>query len=290
MTYSGRIGSGLAVVGIVLVAGGCVSLDEHRRLESLNRNLQAEKAGLNQELFDCRGTQDALRVRYEAALSDRETKDQLLANLRGENDLLDEMRKTAQAALEDMANRNMGGITIAAPALPEPLDNELKRFVDDHPGAVEYDPMRGTVKWKADLLFALGSDVVKQSSMGTLKHFTEILKSSAAAGFEVIVVGHTDNRPISRSATKAQHPTNWHLSSHRAIAVSSVLQKYAYAPERVAVMGCGEFRPVADNASEEGASRNRRVEIYIIPRGSIVHASAAPVDRRKAVASRAEMP
>jgi hypothetical protein len=35
-------------------------------------------------------------------------------------------------------------------------------------------------------------------------------------------------------------------------------------------MGCGEFRPVAENASEAGQSNNRRVEIYLVPRGSIV--------------------
>ena len=40
------------------------------------------------------------------------------------------------------------------------------------------------------------------------------------------------------------------------------------APALVAVVGCGEYRPVADNAIEAGKSQNRRVEIYLVPVGT----------------------
>ena len=76
--------------------------------------------------------------------------------------------------------------------------------------------------------------------MDALRGFSDIIKSPAAAGFEVIVVGHTDNKPISRPQTKQNHPTNWHLSAHRSIAVANVLLRNGYQPERVGVMGCGE--------------------------------------------------
>ena len=99
--------------------------------------------------------------------------------------------------------------------------------------------------------------------MPALSAFASIIKSAAADGFEVIVVGHTDNRPVVRPETKAQHPTNWHLSSHRAIAVSNILQKNSYPPNRIGVMGCGQYRPVADNGTAQGSSENRRVEIIL---------------------------
>jgi chemotaxis protein MotB len=245
-------------------------------LKAAHRSLQAEREALAQELFDARSVNDSIRTRVASLERELEAKNELLGNLREENELLDEMRKTAQAALEQMGGRQtLRDIAISGPALPQPLDSALKRFADEHPTVVVYDPARGTVKWKSDLLFALGSDVVKQSSMEAMRGFTEIINSPIAAGFEMLVVGHTDNRPIVKPATKAKHPTNWHLSAHRAIAVSAVLRTNGYPPERIGVMGYGEHRPVADNATEVGSAQNRRVEIYLVPMGTIASASSS---------------
>ena len=265
-----------ALVGCFWVASsaGCVSLDDHMRMKAANRTLRAEKESLSQELFDERSVNDNLRTKVVSVERELSTQGELLSNLRGENDLLDEMRKTAQTALEDMQGRQTFG-DLALPRLPVKLDNALKAFADAHPTEVSYDSSRGTVKWKSDLLFPLGSDQVKAASLGALNAFAEIIKSPAAADFEVIVAGHTDNRPIQRAVTRQKHPTNWHLSSHRAIAVSNVLQKNGYRGERICVMGCSEFRPIADNSSEAGNSQNRRVEIYLVPRGTIIGTSIA---------------
>ena len=254
-----------------LVAGsGCVTLDEHRRVQAANRNLAAEKQATDQELYDVRTANDSLRTRAGGLERELGTSTELVANLRKENELLDEMRRKSQSELENAAKgANLGNITISSPRLPEPLHNAVKGFADAHPSEVVYDASRGTVKWKADLLFPLGSDVVKDSSMDALKSFTDILKSTAATDFEVIISGHTDNRPIVKPTTKAEHRTNWHLSAHRAISVAFALIKNGYGPERVGVMGYGEYRPVADNTSEAGASQNRRVDVYIVPRGAL---------------------
>ena len=136
-----------------------------------------------------------------------------------------------------------------------------------------YDPLSGSVKWKGDVLFPTGSAVVKDSAKGGLTEFAKIVNSAAARDFEVIVVGHTDSASIYYEETKAKHPTNWHLSSHRAIGVADVLLQAGCEGARVGVMGCSEFRPVASNENPEGMSRNRRVEIYLVPRGSVVSAT-----------------
>ncbi|RME41060.1 MAG: hypothetical protein D6788_02035 [Planctomycetota bacterium] len=261
------VASGLVAAMLV----GCASLDDYRRLQAAHRSLKAEKEALQQELFDARNVNDSLRTRVQSLDQQLATKEELLRNLRSENELLAEMRQKAETALEELANRQrLGDIKLAGPALPPPLDSALKQFADQHAGLVEYDPARGTVKWKSDLLFPLGSDVVKESSRKALQEFADIVKSAAAEDFETLVVGHTDNRPIVRPETKSKHPTNWHLSAHRAIAVAFQLAEAGYPPERIGIMGCGEYRPVADNATEDGAAKNRRVEIYLIPRGSIV--------------------
>lgn len=262
---------------LVATSSGCVSLDKYNRLNAAHRNVTAEKESIAQELLDERHVNDALRTRVDSCTRELQTKNELLANLRGENDLLDEMRRNAASQLENLANRPITSINM--PKLPAALDTALKAFAEQYPSQVVYDPARGTVKWAGDLLFPLGSDVVKDSSMAALQSFVNILKSGAAADFEVVVIGHTDNKPIQKSATREKHPTNWHLSAHRSIAVSNVIQKLGYAPNRIAVVGCGEFRPIAENSSESGASQNRRVDIYIVPIGTIA-AGGSEVARR----------
>ncbi len=263
---------GVGSAFLMATSSGCVSLDKYNRLNAAHRNVTAEKESVAQELLDERHVNDSLRTRVDSCTRELQTKNELLANLRGENDLLDEMRRNAVGQLEGLANRPLSSINI--PKLPAALDTALRAFAEQYPNQVVYDPARGTVKWAGDLLFPLGSDVVKESSMAALQSFVNILKSAAAADFEVVVIGHTDNKPIQKSTTKEKHPTNWPLSSHRSIAVSNAIQKFGYAPNRVAVVGCAEFRPIAENSSESGASQNRRVDIYIVPIGTIAAGGA----------------
>jgi len=251
-----------------------MSMDEHRRVQARNRMLTAERETLAQDLVDAQASRDAIRAKLESQERELATKSELIANLRSENEVLDEVRLLAQSQLESMAGRQgLGDITITGQALPEPLDTALRRFAEQNPQVVAYDANHGTIKWKSDLVFPVGSDVIKQSSLSSLESFAEIIKSDAAKDFEVIVVGHTDNTPIGKPSTRKRHPTNWHLSVHRAISVASSLRKSGYAPERIGIMGFGEFRPIADNATAAGKRQNRRVEIYLVPRGTMARTS-----------------
>lgn len=267
---------GLVLLGFVGALGsGCASLDEHLKLKQAHRLLEAEKQQAAQELFDERQANDNLRTKIDSLERERSSREQLIASLQQENERLDEIRKSATGALEGMASRTLlSPISINSPAiLPAPLDSAIKQFAEAHPNQVVYDPATGSVKWNADLLFDLGSADVKTTSADALKGFTDILRSAAAADFEVFVVGHTDNVRIAKPGTKEKHPTNWHLSAHRAISVSNELQKFGYQATRLSVAGCAEYRPVADNASESGKQMNRRVEIYLKPAGSVVPGS-----------------
>jgi chemotaxis protein MotB len=77
---------------------------------------------------------------------------------------------------------------------------------------------------------------------------------------EIIVEGHTDSVPISRSPYRS----NWELSVARAHAVVERLIAGGIAPKRLVTAGYGEFRPLADNATTVGRGQNRRVEIVIL--------------------------
>lgn len=259
----------LCSVMTMLWVTGCASLDEYRAAQRANNNLAARNSQLEQDLQDCRASVDLLNARLDSAEDELKAKRELLASLQAENSLLNEKIARAQRELEELGRTVPGPITIEGAKLPEPLDTALKQFAQAHPNEVEYDAARGFVKWKADLLFDLGSDVVRDSAKEALRGFADILNSNAAQGFEVAIVGHTCTTPIRRSETMARHPTNWHLSAHRAISVGDILMQYGYAPQRVGVMGFGEFRPIADNATTEGKAKNRRVEIYLVQSGRL---------------------
>ena len=74
------------------------------------------------------------------------------------------------------------------------------------------------------------------------------------------VEGFTDNLPIKTSV----YPSNWELSAARAGSVVRLFELYGVDPSRLAAIGFGEHRPVADNTTADGRARNRRVVLVIL--------------------------
>jgi chemotaxis protein MotB len=73
----------------------------------------------------------------------------------------------------------------------------------------------------------------------------------------VQVTGHTDRRPI---ATR-EFPSNWELSTARALSVVRFLMANGVPPERLQAAGMAEFQPIDERDDEIGWRRNRRIEI-----------------------------
>ncbi len=71
--------------------------------------------------------------------------------------------------------------------------------------------------------------------------------------------GHTDKRPIAT----AQFPSNWELSTARAVAVAKFLISRGIPPERLATAGFAEFAPLDPTDSEEAYKKNRRIEMKL---------------------------
>ncbi len=75
----------------------------------------------------------------------------------------------------------------------------------------------------------------------------------------ILIEGHTDNKPI----FTRQYPSNWYLSSARAIAILNFFRENGIDEEKMVPIGRGEFFPIDTNETERGRARNRRVEMYI---------------------------
>jgi chemotaxis protein MotB len=130
---------------------------------------------------------------------------------------------------------------------------------------VTYDASTGIVKFKSDLLFKSGSDAVLPAAAVAVKSLCTILNTKEASEFDIIIAGHTDDQPI--RFAKVNHPTNWHLSVHRAISVLKIMSANNVAQKRLSVRGFGALRPIAPNDPGKGSPQNRRVELYIVPKG-----------------------
>jgi chemotaxis protein MotB len=85
-----------------------------------------------------------------------------------------------------------------------------------------------------------------------------VLKQIANRDFQV--AGHTDNIPV-----RGRFPSNWELSTARAVTVSRFLQGQGVDPAHLSAAGYAEFQPAADNGTPEGRQQNRRIEIVLMP-------------------------
>ncbi|MHC4387618.1 MAG: OmpA/MotB family protein [Planctomycetota bacterium] len=170
-----------------------------------------------------------------------------------------------RAKLKGLIDRMQGQLLTGKPLPPE-LSVMLEEFATKNE-MVTYDASRGIVKFKSDLLFKSGSDAVLPAAEQAVKSLCGILNSEQAKEFDIIIAGHTDDQPIRYSAAK--HPTNWHLSAHRAISVLKIMGANNVNSMRLSARGFGEFRPVVPNEpNKKGHAQNRRVEIYIVAKGT----------------------
>ncbi|CDD47667.1 chemotaxis protein MotB [Firmicutes bacterium CAG:534] len=108
------------------------------------------------------------------------------------------------------------------------------------------------------ILFDSGKVDIKEEALPLMNQLGIILQRFATGTIEI--EGHTDNVPMSGS----KYSNNDELSSGRALSVFYYLeQNTTLDMSRVKHSGRGEYVPIADNSTEEGRSRNRRVEIKI---------------------------
>jgi chemotaxis protein MotB len=108
------------------------------------------------------------------------------------------------------------------------------------------------------LLFESSSAEITPGAHAILEKISSVL---AAVPNYIRVEGHTDYLPIHTE----KFPSNWELSVLRATNVVHILiNEGKIRPERLSAIGFGEYRPIGDNKTEEGRSKNRRVDLVIL--------------------------
>jgi len=115
--------------------------------------------------------------------------------------------------------------------------------------------------------FESGSATPKPQSLSTVHAIAEAI---AKTPYNVRIEGHTDNVPIHNDL----FASNWELSTARATMLTKLFIESDHLPaNRLAAAGYAEYHPVASNSTMDGRSRNRRVDIIILPTQPNIDAS-----------------
>jgi chemotaxis protein MotB len=167
-------------------------------------------------------------------------------NIEEQNKALEEMRARDRQAQQRLATfKNM-------------IDRFQKMTAS---GKLKVKIVRGrmVVELSENILFDSGRADLKTEGQAALAEVATVLASIADRDFQV--AGHTDNIPIK----SAKFPSNWHLSTGRALTVAIFLSDHGVPPVRLSAAGYADTQPAASNDTPEGRQQNRRIEIVLMP-------------------------
>jgi chemotaxis protein MotB len=155
-----------------------------------------------------------------------------IQQIKNEKDKLEALKAELDAKLKDQNLTSSVKTSIDERGLVVSLNN-----------AIFFDP--GSAELKVD----------------TEKTLMEIGNTISVMNNYIRVEGHTDNVPMNSSLYRS----NWDLSAARAANMVRLLTgQTSIPPERLIAVGYGEYRPVADNSTEEGRAKNRRIDIIVL--------------------------
>ncbi len=148
-------------------------------------------------------------------------------------------------------------------AATEALQETLNARLDDAPyladlEGVEVSRVAEGIKLRVEdrLLFPTATAELTDGGEALVQRLMEVIQRHDG---EVAVEGHTDSRSIQTD----EFPSNWVLSSARAIAIVHALERAGVDSQRLRAVGLADTRPLASNDSAEGRAQNRRVEVII---------------------------
>lgn len=211
---------------------------QNQSLAAQNQQTEAERNALQQQLADLKANQNSLQQR--------------VSNLQNE-------RQDLQQRYAALVNRSRSEGSPLSEDATRQFEDLAKRYPE-----FDFDPQTGVSKFSSDVVFLSGSAEVKPDAVPVLREFVGILNNGDSQRLNILVVGHTDNKPIAKPATRAKHVDNWDLSVHRATAVTRILGKAGLADARMGVAGYGPHQPLVPNTDENNRRKNRRVEIFVL--------------------------
>jgi outer membrane protein OmpA-like peptidoglycan-associated protein len=159
----------------------------------------------------------------------------------------------------------IGGVVggTAGVLIGKKMDEEAKRIEEEIPGAQVERVENGivlTFDEKSGVYFATNKSNINEDSQETLNKLASIFTEYDDTN--ILVVGHTDST--------GNDDYNMNLSKERAQSVSDYLMSKGVSGSRITTEWFGEIQPTHDNSTAEGRSKNRRVNIAIVPNEQMI--------------------
>lgn len=223
--------------------------------------LEARVAELEREVRTLEALRSEAVAGLNASRSQIDRLQMLLSQRGSEYEQLREQLATLRAIEEEIRDRNR---------IYEDMIGRFQSLIDG--GQVSVNIVRGrmVIQLPQDILFGSGSANIGAEGRRTLQEVGSVIAELDDREFQV--EGHTDDVPISTE----RFPSNWELSSARALSVVRILIQSGVDPERVSGAGFGEFQPVASNDDAAGRRRNRRIEIVMLPNLDVIAGTTLP--------------
>jgi chemotaxis protein MotB len=233
------------VAGLALsVFGGCAEDDQVR--QAALRDLQQQKqltAERDRQIQARDQEMEALKQRLTEAESATENVRKALNN--------------ATKSMEDLARAQAQAEARAAQF--RKLVSQFRKMTEAGKLKVEIRDNRMIVSVGDKILFDPGKTQLKKEGADTLKEVAVVLKDVAGRDFQV--AGHTDNTPI----RSPRFRSNWDLSTARAVEVVNFMVASGMQPGRLSAAGYADQAPIGSNDTADGRSKNRRIEITLMP-------------------------
>lgn len=224
--------------------------DREKDLKAQNDALTSQREDLRKKVDDMTALAGELRSRLEKL-------GQNVDKLTSEKGQLAQVLADAKARLEDL--RKQKAAAEARAATFRNLVARLKSMIDAGQLKVVIRDGRMLIALPNDVLFDSGKTNIKPDGQTALAQVGKVLSTIPDRNF--LVAGDTDDVPIHT----ARFPSNWELSTARAVEVTKFLVANGMRPQVLAAAGYGEFDPVVANDSPEHRAQNRRIEIVLQP-------------------------
>jgi chemotaxis protein MotB len=257
------------LVAAALICAACVTTSTHEKgiadldaqhqkeLEAAKVEDAAKLAEAEKKLSETEQARKDLEKKLAEAQKRADELNKLLQGTAADKDKLGKLLQATNTQLEDLARQKAAADARAATY--KALTDRLRSMIDAGKLSVRIRKGRMLISLPNDVLFDSGSAALKKAGQDAIGQVAQAL-----AGFtdrQFLVAGHTDDKPIH----SARFPSNWELSTERAVVVTRFLISKGLRPDSLGAVGYGEFDPAVPNDTGEHRAQNRRIEIQLQP-------------------------